>query len=127
MSSNNKKFTFARRIGSFKYAIEGLLHLIRQEPNARIHIIAAIVAIMCGWYFDIDKSEWLAVILCIGIVFTTEIINTAVEHICDYISPAYHHKIKIIKDLAAAAVLISALMSAVIAGCIFVPKLLTML
>ncbi len=127
MSSSNKKFTFGKRMESFKYAIEGLLHLIRQEPNIRIHIIAAIAAIICGWYLDINKNEWLVLILCIGIVFTTEIINTAVENLCDYISPAYHHKIKIIKDLAAAAVLISALMSAVIAGCIFVPKLLTML
>lgn len=127
MSRNNKKFIFGKRIRSFKYALEGLLHLIRQEPNARIHIIAAIVAIMCGWYLGIDKSEWLAVILCIGIVFTTEIINTAVENICDYISPAYHHKIKIIKDLAAAAVLVSAVMAVVIAGCIFGPKLLTIL
>ncbi|MBD1432556.1 diacylglycerol kinase family protein [Sphingobacterium sp. DN00404] len=127
MPPNNKKFTLGRRIRSFKYAFKGLLHLIREEPNARIHFVAGIIAIICGWYFDIDKSEWLAVILCIGIVFTTEILNTAVENICDYISPTYHHKIKIIKDLAAAAVLISALMSVVIAVYIFGPKLLAIL
>lgn len=126
MPPNNKKFTLGR-IQSFKYAFKGLLHLIREEPNARIHFVAGIIAITCGWYFDIDKSEWLAVILCIGIVFTTEIINTAIENICDYISPTYHHKIKVIKDLAAAAVLISAFMSVVIASCIFLPKLLPIL
>ncbi|RZF62926.1 diacylglycerol kinase family protein [Sphingobacterium corticibacterium] len=126
MPPNNKKFTLGR-IQSFKYAFKGLLHLIREEPNARIHFVAGIIAITCGWYFDIDKSEWLAVILCIGIVFTTEIVNTAVENICDYISPTYHHKIKIIKDLAAAAVLISAIMSVVVASCIFLPRLLTIL
>ena len=127
MSRNNKKFAFDKRIKSFKYALKGLLHLIREEPNARIHFIVGIIAIICGWYFDIDKSEWLAVILCIGIVFTIEIVNTAIENICDYISPTYHYKIKIIKDLAAAAVLISALMSVVIAVYIFGPKLLAIL
>ncbi|TYR35362.1 diacylglycerol kinase family protein [Sphingobacterium phlebotomi] len=127
MSSSNKKLTFGKRIESFKYAIEGMLHLIRQEPNVRIHIIAAIAAVICGWYLDINKNEWLVIIVCIGIVFTTEIINTAIENICDYISPTQHHKIKIIKDLAAAAVLVSAIMSVVVASCIFLPKLLAIL
>ena len=126
MPPNNKKLTLGR-IRSFKYAFKGLLHLIRAEPNARIHAIAAIAVIIGGYYFDIDKSEWLAVILCIGIVFTTEIINTTIENICDYISPTYHHKIKVIKDLAAAAVLISAFMSVIVASCIFLPRLLAIL
>lgn len=127
MSRNDKKLPFDKRIKSFKYALEGLLFLIRQEPNARIHVAAGIAAVICGWYLEIDKSEWFAVILCIGIVLITEIFNTAVENICDYISPTYHYKIKIIKDIAAAAVLVSAIVSVIIAGCIFVPKLLAIL
>lgn len=127
MTENNKKFAFDKRLKSFKYAFEGIFHLVRHEPNARIHIIAAIIAVIFGWYFEIDKSEWLAVVLCIGIVLITEIINTAVENVCDYISPANHHKIKIIKDLTAAAVLLSAVMSVIIAACIFVPRLLVIL
>ena len=124
MPTNHKKISFGRRVESFKYAWEGLLHLVQEEPNARIHLVAAIAAVLCGWYFGIDKSEWLVIVLCIGIVLITEAINTAIENVCDYISPAYHDKIKIIKDLSAAAVLISAVISIIIAGCIFVPKIL---
>lgn len=122
MPTNHRKFSFGRGVESFKYAWEGLLHLIREEPNARIHLVATIVVVICSWYFGIDKSEWLVIVLCIGVVFITEIINTAVEHICDYLSPAYHPKIKTIKDLTAAAVLVGAIVSVIIAGCIFVPK-----
>ena len=127
MLQNNKKSAFGKRVDSFKYAFDGLLHLMRDEPNARIHFVVSIVTIICGWYFNIDKSEWLAIILCLGIVLLAEIINTAIENICDYISPKQHHKIKIIKDLAAAAVLISAIMSVVVASCIFLPRLLAIL
>lgn len=127
MPINNKKCSFGKRVESFKYAWEGLRHLVRREPNIRIHIVAGIIAVLCGWYLDIDKSEWSAVILCIGIVLITETINTAVENVCDYISLTYHPKIKIIKDLAAAAVLIGAVMSAIIAGYIFAPKILALL
>lgn len=125
--STKKKFSWSRRIRSFQYALAGLRHLIRQEPHARIHIIAALAAIICGWYLDIGKSEWLAIILCIGLVLVTETINTAIENICDFQSPAYHPKIKIIKDLAAAAVLVSAIVALVIAGYIFIPRLLALL
>lgn len=126
MPTNNKKLSFGKRAKSFRYAGEGLLHLVRHEPNARIHVVAVVLVVISGFYLEIDKNEWLIIILCTGIVLITEIINTAVENVCDYISPSYHHKIKIIKDLAAAAVLIGAVMSAVIAACIFIPKLLAM-
>lgn len=127
ITEEKRRFNIVERIGSFKYALHGLGHLFRNEHNARIHIIAGVFAIFFSWYLGIDRAEWLAIILCIGIVLITEIINTSIEKLCDYVSPGYHNKIKIIKDLAAAAVLIGALVSVIIAGCIFVPRLLAIL
>ena len=123
MLKTNQKFSWRKRINSFKYAWEGLCQFIRQEHNARIHSAATVLVVIAGWYLDIDRSEWLAVIMCIGLVWTVEMLNTALENLCDYVSPAYDPKIKTIKDLAAAAVLISAITSVIIGGYIFIPKL----
>ncbi|MBC7653927.1 MAG: diacylglycerol kinase family protein, partial [Oligoflexus sp.] len=75
----------------------------------------------------ISAIEWLAVILVIGLVFITEIINTSIENIADFISPERHPKIKVIKDLAAAAVILSAIVSVIIGLLIFLPKLLALI
>lgn len=123
MSNNREIFSFKKRIESFKYAFAGIRHLIRQEHNARLHIVSTLIVLLAGWYFDVNKYEWLAIIFCIGVVLITEVINTALENICDYMSPEFQPKIKIIKDLGAAAVLLSALISIIIAGCIFIPKI----
>lgn len=122
----NKKTALRGRRESFRYAFNGFCQLFRNEPNAWIHAVAGALVLIAGCYFDIEKSEWLAVILCIGIVLTTEIINTAIENICDHISPDYHERIKIIKDLAAAAVLVSAVISAIIAAFVFIPRLIAL-
>lgn len=117
------KFSFTNRWKSFGYAYNGLRNLWKYEHNARIHSLAALVAICLGFVYKISSIEWLAVVLSIGFVFTTEIINTSIENMADFISLEKHPQIKIIKGLAAAAVLISAITSIVIALIIFLPKL----
>ncbi len=119
----NQKFSFKKRLKSFKYAINGLKILFRDEHNSRVHLIAALFAIILGFVLDISPIEWLAVVLVIGFVFSIEIINSAIEYLADFISPDYHEIIEKVKDLSAAAVLISALISLIAASIIFIPKI----
>jgi|SRR5690554_1435582 len=122
MKSKNR-FSFSSRMNSFSYAFNGLKVLFREEHNARIHFIIAAVVVIAGLILDIRALEWVALVFAIGMVIAFEIVNTAVENLADFVFPEKHHSIKKIKDLSAAAVLISVL-SAVVAGMIiFAPKL----
>ena len=123
---NPQKFTISARIQSFKYALNGLKILIKEEHNFRIHLLAAVLAIILGWYFQLSISEWLSLILVSGLVLITEIVNTVMENFSDFISPGQNKKIGKIKDMAAAAVLVAAII-ALATGClIFLPKLITL-
>ncbi len=112
-----------KRLKSFKYAFNGLKTLIKEEPNARIHLLASLVAITLSIVLEINLSEWVAVVFCIGFVLVAETFNTSLENISDFISPEKNEKIKTIKDLAAAAVLLSALTALTIGLIIFIPKI----
>jgi undecaprenol kinase/diacylglycerol kinase (ATP) len=112
-----------KRLKSFKYAFNGLKILIKEEPNARIHLLASLVVITLSIVFEINLVEWLAVVFCIGFVLVAETFNTSLENISDFISPEKNEKIKTIKDLAAAAVLLSALTALTIGLIIFIPKI----
>lgn len=122
MISNNKKFSLADRASSFRFAFAGIASFVRSEHNAWIHLAAAAGAIILGWLVKIRAGEWIAIILCMAMVIAAEIINTAIEKIMDHLSPARHPAVKTIKDLAAAAVLVTALAAIVIALIIFIPK-----
>lgn len=80
--------------------------------------------IIAAIYFKLTTNEWAAIIISIGVVFTAELVNTAIENIANFLTTENNSKIKIIKDLSAAAVLISALMSLIIGAIIFLPKIL---
>lgn len=99
----------------------------KEEPNFRIHVVATIMVIAAGLYFKLSTTEWLAIIIVIGLVLLTELLNTAIENIADFISPERHEKIKMIKDIAAAAVLISAIVALVVGLVVFIPKILLIL
>ena len=124
---NNKpeKFSLKKRLMSFRYAFNGLKTLIKEEHNARIHLFIACCVLIAGIVFKISTAEWIAVIFCIGIVFSLELINSSIENTVDLISKDQNETIKKIKDLSAAAVLIAAIVSAVIGLIIFVPKVLS--
>ena len=119
----NQKFSIRKRLGSFKYAINGLRILFKHEHNSRIHIFAAICAIILGLVLNVSNVEWIAIVLVIGFVFSIELINSSIEYLTDFISPNYHEIIKKVKDLSAAAVLMSAIVSMVTAFIIFIPKI----
>lgn len=112
-------FSIKQRLLSFKHAINGWRLLIKEEHNAWIHTAVATAAIGLGFYQGISKVEWIALIICISLVFSLELINTAIENLCDLVSPEQHPLIKKVKDLAAGAVLVGALAAAVVGVLIF--------
>lgn len=122
-----RNFSWKKRLKSFSYAFAGIKLLLREEHNALIHLAAAITAIIMGFAFKISMQEWIAVVFAIGVVFSAEMVNTAIEHICNYISPMNNAVIKKTKDLAAGAVLIVAITALVVALIIFVPKIAAVL
>jgi len=119
----NRKFSIADRIKSFKYAFNGLKLFFVSDHNGRIHLFAAIVAIALSFYLKLSGLEWIAILSVISAVFVAEILNSAIEKLADVVSPNYHPKIKIVKDLAAAAVLVAALLAVITGIIIFIPKL----
>ena len=118
-----RKFSLRDRLNSFGFAIAGLKTLFSEEHNAYLHLVGMVVAVGLGFYFSVSKMEWIALVMCIGLVFAMEILNSSIEAIADHVTPEYHDNIKKIKDLAAASVLVVAAMSVVVGLIIFWPKL----
>lgn len=109
---------------SFIYAFEGLSYAFRTQRNFRIHCIALLIVNFVAYFFKISSVEWAIIWLCIMAVLCLELINTAIEKLCDKVYPEINPNAKIIKDVAAAAVLIAALASLIIAAFIFTPYIL---
>ncbi|WP_131537389.1 diacylglycerol kinase [Pedobacter nototheniae] len=120
---NNKPFSVKDRIKSFIYAFNGLKLFFISEHNGRIHLVAAIIAVGLSFCLHLSTFEWIAILAVIAAVFIAEILNTAIEKLADVVTIERHPKIKIVKDLAAAAVLVSAILALLVGGLIFIPKL----
>ena len=119
-----EKFSLRKRIISFKYAINGIKTLFREEPNAKIHLFVTVCVLVAGIVLRISRGEWIAVILCIGLVIALESLNSAIENMADFVSPGKHEMIKKVKDLAAGAVLIGAVASVIVGMIVFLPKII---
>lgn len=111
-------------IKSFKYAFEGILIGIKEEQNMKIHITIMILVIIFGIMLKINTIEWIICILLFGLVISMELMNTAIENTVNLITKEKNQQAKIAKDVAAGAVLVSAIVSAIIGLMIFVPKIL---
>ena len=109
---------------SFKYAFQGVATLFRETPNAVIHLILAISAILMGFMFSISTAEWLAVTVVIGLVLALEAVNTSIETLADLVSKERNATIKKVKDLAAAGVLLAAMASLAVGVLVFLPKII---
>lgn len=97
--------------------------MLRAEPNARLHAVATALVIAAGLAFAVTRGEWLALTLAIVAVWSAEAINTAFESLCDVASPDHNPDVERAKDIAAAAVLITAAGAAIVAALIFLPRL----
>jgi diacylglycerol kinase len=113
----------SKRIKSFKYAFKGIATLFKTEPNARIHLLATIVVVTAGFFFSISSIQWIAIVLCIGLVLAAEAFNTAIEFLTDLTSPDHHPLAGKAKDVAAAGVLLSAITAIIVGLFIFLPEL----
>ncbi len=122
---SNNEFSIAQRIKSFKYAIAGLSYVAKTQHNAWIHLVATVFVISMGLLLNIAVNEWLLIIFCITLVLCCEAFNTALELLCDAVHPDDHPLIKKSKDVAAGAVLISAINAVIIGGFIFLSYFFT--
>jgi diacylglycerol kinase (ATP) len=110
-------------VRSFGYAFEGLAIMLRTQPNFLVHVLAALIVVVLGLILGLTPVELALIVLTVALVLILECLNTALESICDLVSPGYHHLVKRAKDVSAAAVLIAAAAAVVIAALLFVPHL----
>jgi diacylglycerol kinase len=111
-------------LNSAGHALRGITLFVRTERNARIEIFISVVVILLALYIDVSLVELAILLLCIGLVLAAEAFNSSIERMADYQSKEKHPEIKDIKDMAAGAVLISAIISLVIGVIILGPRLL---
>ncbi len=119
----SSRFSLTSRLKSFKHAIKGLYHVTKHEHNFWLHLIATAVVVTFGFFYEVSISEWLWITLAIGLVLTTEIMNTGIERLVDLVEPEINKKAGLIKDIGAGAVLIASITSAIIGLLIFTPKI----
>lgn len=119
----SKKISFRDHVKSAIYALNGLKILLKEEHNSRIHTAITITVIIAGFLLNISNIEWLIICILIGMVFSLEIMNSAIENLCDHITLQWNETIKKIKDLAAAAVFVASVISVICGVIIFLPKL----
>jgi len=111
----------AERVQSFGNALRGMRVLLTEEPHARLHGVATTLVIALGFFLQLSRYDWQSLLLIVAMVWLAEGLNTAVEHACDAAVPELHPLIGKAKDVAAAAVLITAVFAVAMAGLIFVP------
>ena len=100
--------------------------VFKSERNMRIHLIVAALVVLFGLLFCISAVEWIICLLCMGLVFGAELINTSIENIVDLVSPDHHPLAGKAKDIAAGAVLMTAIISVITGLIIFIPKFLNL-
>lgn len=127
MKSEKKKFSLIARLKSFRDGFHGIVTLLKYEHNARIHLFIFIIVIIAGILMDIAGTDWLAILIVSGLVFMSECFNTAVEYLSDQITGEVNENIRKAKDVAAAGVLISAIISVITGTIIFVPELIRLI
>jgi diacylglycerol kinase len=108
---------------SFRYAFRGVRWMARHEPNMRFHLLATVAVVAAAAAFRLPVEQWAALVFAITLVLLGEALNTAIEVVLDLVQPEHHERVGVVKDVAAAAVLVAASGSAVIAGIVFGPHL----
>jgi undecaprenol kinase len=111
---------------SFKYAFAGVKTSIVREPNLRIHVFFALIAITAASLLGFNPLEWIILFLTIFFVIMLELINTVLEALVDIVSPEFSPEAKTAKDVSAAAVLLAAFVSVIVGIILFLPKILTL-
>lgn len=108
---------------SFRFAFVGLWYALRTQRNTRIHLSIAAAVVVVGLCLNLSHVEWAVLTLTIGFVLVSEMLNTVAETLVDLISPGYHPLAKIVKDVTAGAVLLTAIVSVVVGLLVLGPPL----
>ena len=122
-----KKHGFKRFLASWKYSIEGLIYAYRYEQSMLIHVILTIAAFMLNIFFKVTLMEWGITILVLGVILSSELINTAIEAAVDLVTLDIHPLAKIAKDCGSASTFVLSLMGGVIMGIIYIPYIIELL
>ncbi|HOY78762.1 MAG TPA: diacylglycerol kinase family protein [Hyphomonadaceae bacterium] len=109
------------RIKSFGYALQGLLFALKTQANFRIHVVVAMAVIGLGLFWGVSGDDWRWLAVAIALVLAAELMNTALEHLCNVVQPELHASVKAAKDVAAGAVLVTAIAAAIIGALVFWP------
>ena len=117
-------YDYKKQLRSFKYAWKGICACVGKEQNLDFHLLVMVLVIIAGFYFGITRMEWVAVVLCFGLVIGAELFNSAVERLTNLAHPDYSELAGKVKDIAAGAVLVTAIAAAAVGLIIFVPYLL---
>lgn len=120
---NTGKSIILRCVNAFRDAFHGLLLAFKSENNLRIHFLAVIIVTAAGIFLTIDYYEWLTILILFAIVITTELLNTSIEKLSDFVQPEMDEHIRKIKDISAGAVLWSSIIAALAGILIFIPKM----
>ncbi len=121
---SSPSFSLLARGKSFNYAMQGIVFMLKTQHNAWIHFIATLAVTGLGYYFHINAEDWRWLIVAIIMVWVAETFNTAIEYVCDVVSPNHSDAVKYAKDIAAGAVLICAFGAVLIGFLTFFPYLL---
>jgi diacylglycerol kinase len=119
----NKRFSINERIKSLGFALEGIKTFFITQHNAWLHLLAALTVTILGVCFHLNTYEWCWIVIAVVLVFMAELFNTAIEFLSNVVSPNIHPEIKKVKDVSAAAVLVTALGAVIIGVIIFIPKI----
>jgi diacylglycerol kinase (ATP) len=125
--SADDRFSIRGRLESIRRAARGIRAMLASQHNAWIHATATALVCALGLLLELSALEWIAITLAVVAVWTAEALNTAFEFLCDVASPEFHPLVGRAKDIAAGAVLISALGAAVIGILVFGPHVLAWL
>ncbi|MEJ8766267.1 MULTISPECIES: diacylglycerol kinase family protein [unclassified Oceanobacillus] len=109
----------------FHHAFAGIRAVFKSEWNFRFHVSTMVLVLAAGLLFELSQLEWALIIIVIGLVLLTELLNTAIEKLIDYLRPEIHPDARFIKDAAAGAVFVSSIVAVLVGVIIFLPKLLS--
>lgn len=112
------------RLRSIGFALHGIRALVRHEANARVHLAASVAVVSAGLVMRCSLDEWRWLVLAMAMVWIAEAFNTAIEVLCNLTQPDFHPQVKLIKDLAAGAVLLAAIAATLIGASVAWPHLL---
>ena len=114
-------FSIAGRLRSLRNAVRGIVWMARTQHNARIHLAATLLVVALGWWLHISEADWRWLVIAIALVWAAEAMNTALEYLCNVVSPGFSPVVRNAKDIGAGAVLILSIGAAVLGVLVFLP------